>query len=264
MNCARVPMQAAWARALWDPHAPCPPGLQTWNGSDPTGRLAVYRNNVMAGLIDALADTFPVTQQQAGPALFRAMAAAFVRASPPRSPQLVDYGRDLPDFIEAFGPAQDLPWLADLARLEMARVRAYHAADALPLAAMDVQRALASGEAIGALRMCLHPSVQVLASRYAIHALWAAHQGYGDPAPIDPDAPQTVLVLRQDMEVLVLPLADPGTVAFIQAALDGAPLAAAASRGMDASNTFDLSHALRLLMAHGALTSLQLPPGSPP
>lgn len=50
--------QQAIAAALLDPAQPCPPGLTTWNGSDPAHRFAVYRNNVIVSLVDALADTF--------------------------------------------------------------------------------------------------------------------------------------------------------------------------------------------------------------
>ena len=51
--------QAAFAQALLDPDLPCPSGLCTWNGSDPARRFAVYRNNVVVSLIDALADIVP-------------------------------------------------------------------------------------------------------------------------------------------------------------------------------------------------------------
>lgn len=50
--------QQAIAAALLDPAHPCPPGLTAWNGSDPAHRFAVYRNNVIVSLVDALADTF--------------------------------------------------------------------------------------------------------------------------------------------------------------------------------------------------------------
>ena len=264
MNTAQPGMQAQFAHALLDPEAPCPEGLHAWNHSDPAARLAVYRNNVVGSLVDALADTFPVTQALVGPAFFRAMAGVFVRACPPRSALLAFYGRDMPAFIDTFAPAQAVPCLADVARLEMARVNAYHAADAPPLPAADVQRALASGEAIGEVRLCCHPSVQVVSSRFAIFTVWAAHQGEGDPASIDPDTPQSVLVLRQDQDVLVVPLHMPGTADFTCAALAGAPLAEAASRAIESSAAFDLARALGLLMAHGALTALELPQGHRP
>lgn len=50
--------QQVFAQALLNPAQSCPPGLTTWNGSDPARRFAVYRNNVIVSLVDALADTF--------------------------------------------------------------------------------------------------------------------------------------------------------------------------------------------------------------
>ena len=79
MTLAAVGSQAAFAAALLYPARPCPPGLHAWNGSDPAARLAVYRNNVVSSLIDALADTFPVVQQLVGEEFFRAMAGVFAR-----------------------------------------------------------------------------------------------------------------------------------------------------------------------------------------
>lgn len=88
------------------------------NGSDPTARLAVYRNNVVGSLIDALADAFPVAQQLVGVAFFRAMAGVFARQAPPRSRILAHYGEGFAEFIEGFEPARSVPYLADVARLE--------------------------------------------------------------------------------------------------------------------------------------------------
>ena len=101
MTPAATCSQAAFAAALLDPDQPCPPGLRAWNGSDPTARLAVYRNNVVGSLIDALADTFPVAQELVGEAFFRAMAGVFARQAPPRSRILAHYGEGFAEFIEA-------------------------------------------------------------------------------------------------------------------------------------------------------------------
>ena len=163
--------QATLTAALLDPGLPCPPGLLAWNGSDPTPRLAVYRNNVIGSLVDALADTFPVVQELVGVEFFRAMAAVFVRQSPPRTRLLVQYGQGLPGFIEAFEPARSLPYLADMARLEFARVQAYHAADAPAATSEAVAQALASGERMGELRLSCHPSVAVIRSPCAVVSL---------------------------------------------------------------------------------------------
>jgi hypothetical protein len=255
MTPAAASRQAVFGAALLDPQRACPPGLRAWNGSDPSARLAVYRNNVVGSLVDALADTFPVVQALVGAEFFRAMASVFVRQAPPRSRILAHYGEDLPGFIERFGPARPVPYLADVARLERAYVRAFHAADAAPVAAEVVGLALASGERIGELRLVCHPSLNALSSPYAVATLWVAHQGEGDPAGIDADQPETVIVVRPALQVVVL-RAPPGAAGFVAAIQRGAALGAAAAEATDATGAFDLSTTLTLLLRHGALTSI--------
>lgn len=258
--------QLDFAAALLDPQRAVPRGLRAWNGSDPRARLAVYRNNVVSSLVDALAETFPVVQQLVGQEFFRAMAAIFVRQSPPRSRVLAHYGLDFPSFIAAFEPAQPLPYLADVARLEVARVAAYHAADVDPVSDEAVSLALASGDRMGELQLVLHPSLSTLQSPFAVVTLWAAHQTEGgiegDMAPVSIDAPESALVLRSGLEVLVLRVAD-GAVAFLEAIRLGLSLGEAAARAGAAAPAFDLTTTLSQLLAHGALTSLHLPPRLP-
>lgn len=252
--------QAAFAAALLDPDRDCPEGLRAWNGSDPKARLAVYRNNVVGSLIDALAATFPVVQELVGEAFFRAMASVFVRRSPPRSRVLAHYGRDFPPFIAQFEPARAVPYLADVARLEAARVRACHAADAAPVSAEAVGLALAAGaERLGELHLTLHPSLGTVESPYAVVSLWAAHQGEGELGAVEVDVPECAVVVRPGLDVLVLN-APAGAAAFVAAVERGCRLGEAAAIVVGAAPDFDLTATLSLLLGHGALTSLHLPP----
>lgn len=250
--------QAGLAAALLDPGLPCPAALVAWNGSDATPRLAVYRNNVVSSLVDALAQTFPVVQELVGMEFFRAMASVFVRQAPPRSRILAHYGSEFPDFIERFAPARSVPYLSDLARLEVARVHAYHAADAEPVASESVGLALTSGERMGELRMVCHPSAGIVSSEYAVVSLWAAHQDATALGTIDPFLSETGLVLRDGLEVLVLRL-PPGAAEFVKSVQDARCLADAASAAIGAAPEFELATTLALLLGHGAVTSIHLP-----
>jgi len=249
-------MQATFAAALLAPDLPCPAGLRAWNGSDPTARLAVYRNNVVSSLIDAVADTFPVVQELVGEEFFRAMASLFVRQHPPRTKILAHYGADFADFVDGFEPARAVPYLADVARLERARVFAYHAADADALTAALLGEAMSSGEDLGALQLVCHPSTSVVVSKHAIVSLWAAHQRDGDLSAVDPALPESALVVRPGLDVLVLRL-PPGAARFVIALQTGAGLADAAALAAVEAADFDLPSVLALLMGHGALISVQ-------
>jgi hypothetical protein len=99
----------------------------------PAGRrFNVYRNNVAASLTDALATGFPVIAKLLGEEFFRAMAGVFLRAHPPGDPRLQLWGGKFPGFLARFEPVAHLPYLPDMARLELGLRQSYHAADAAP------------------------------------------------------------------------------------------------------------------------------------
>ena len=163
-------MQRAFAAGLFDTSPP-PAGLAAWNSDAPERRYGVYRNNVSAGLTAALSSRFPASEQIVGAEFFRAMAQAFIRLHPPRSPLLLAYGDGFPDFVAAFEPARGIAYLPDVMRLEIARGRAYHAADAPPLE----PRMLAAIEParLGTLVFAPHPSLSVLSSAHPVATIWA-------------------------------------------------------------------------------------------
>src|SRR5271167_925 len=89
----------AFAVALGEPSAPPPATTHGRLGAPDARRFAVYRNNVAVGLIGALEARYPVSRRIAGDDLFRAMARAFVRAHRPRSPVMIAYGAEFPEFV---------------------------------------------------------------------------------------------------------------------------------------------------------------------
>jgi hypothetical protein len=234
--------------------APCPAGLVSWNHSDPARRFAVYRNNVMVSLIDALADAFPVAQELVGEEFFRAMAKRFVLAHPPRSRILAYYGQEFPAFVEAFAPAASVPYLADVMRLEMLRILAYHAADAKVIAPGEVAAVLAEEARLSELRLLLHPSLAVLRSPYAVVSLWGAHQGLFDIASVEPVEAQTALVVRIGLDVSIVGI-DVASGFFIEQLLLGSSLAQAATSTSEFPQ-FDLASSLGTLLRWHCISAL--------
>ncbi len=250
--------QTSFATALLEPGAPCPRGLKVHNGSDPGARFAVYRNNVVSSLIDALAETFPVSLALVGAEFFRSMARVFVLASPPRSCVLATYGITFADFVESFEPARSVPYLADVARLEMARVLAYHAADCRPATSEAIAEVMRNPELLPELQVTCHPTVLVVRSPFAVVSLWAAHQDLGDLGRVDPFVAEDALVVRSALEVDVARLPHGGAV-FIQELAAGRTLAEAAGRANLDAPAFDLPANLAILFRLGAITTLRLP-----
>ena len=89
----------AFAAALGEPSAPPPATTHGRLGAPDARRFAVYRNNVAVGLIGALEARYPVSRRIAGDEQFRAMARAFVHRHKPRSPVMIAYGEEFPEFV---------------------------------------------------------------------------------------------------------------------------------------------------------------------
>ena len=242
-----APFEASFAQALLDPERPLPDGIS------PARRFSVYRNNVVAGLVKALASRFPAVKRIVGEEFFTAMARAFVVARPPRSAVLASYGEEFADFIAAFEPARDLAYLADVARIEAARTRAYHAADATPVgagefAALDV-------DAVAGLRLTLHPSAEIIRSAHPIVTIWAMNSGERALSPIDDWCGEDALVARPslDVEVRLLPQ---GGAAFLLALAEKRTLGEAADVALAECSEFDLTGNLAGLIGWGLVRNI--------
>jgi hypothetical protein len=248
--------EASFARALLDLGQPVPHGVTSENGATSTRRFAVHRNNVVAGLVKALQTRFPAVEKIVGEEFFAAMARLFVAQRPPRTPVLAMYGDEFADFIAAFEPARELAYLADVARLEAARTRAYHAADAVPI---DTSRfAAIDPHALGDIRIDLHPSIEIVRSSHPIVTIWAMNSGERELSPIGSWHGEDALAVRPylDVEVRVLP---PGGAAFLLALAGGRSLGEAARTALADDPAFDLTRNLAGLIGSGLVSAIVLP-----
>jgi hypothetical protein len=91
--------------------------------------FAVYRNTVMKGCIDALQANYPSVTRLVGEEWFRAAAAIYVRAHLPQDARMLYYGAGFAEFLDGFEPAAELPYLADVARLDRLWTEAHVAPD---------------------------------------------------------------------------------------------------------------------------------------
>ncbi len=209
-------------------------------------RFSVYRNNVVGGLVSALRSRFPVVDQLVGTEFFRAMAGAYVMKEPPRSPVLLSYGDSFPAFIDGFAPAAPIPYLGDVARIELARGLAYHAADVAPLDAASF--AALPADRLGELRVRLHPSVSIVTSRHPAFSIWRVNQDPDRVVPVAPWGPETALIARPFLRVETRQV-PAGAACFIQKLAGGATLGEAFVAGAAASAGFDARKSIALLIA---------------
>jgi hypothetical protein len=176
-------------------------------------RLDIYRGMYFWRLRGALAEDYPKLEKVLGEEAFSDLARHYLLAHPSRHPSLRHLGAALPGFL-ADRQGSEPPWAADLAVLEWARVEAFDAPDATPLAADELRRVPA--DEWPALRFRLSPCVRVLACDWPVHEPWRDPTGHG-PAP----RPTRIRVWRQAGDVFHAPMDDLEGPAFAELAGGG-------------------------------------------
>lgn len=240
--------QTAFRASLLDGALPIPDGLIDGQGRPAGRRYAVYRNNVAVSLREALATGFPAVTKLIGAENFDKVAGLFLRQSPPESPLMMHYDAGFPVFLESFPPLQKIGYLPDVARLELAMRRAYHAADSAaidPASLVNLEE-----EALLAARLTIAPAVQILRSAWPVLSVYRYAL---DPTQHKPQAQaQDVIILRPDLdpEPHALP---PGGADFVSALQAGAPFGTTLEQ---AGEEFDLPATLGLLIPGKALAAL--------
>ena len=188
--------QTQFQAGLLDPTQPAPDGLINPNGDQATKRYDVYRNNVAVSLSDALEAAFPVIRKLVGDQFFRSMAGVYLRKHPPTTPMMMFYGQAMPQFLRRFEPAKSLPYLPDIARVELAMRQSYHAADATPINA-TILAEMAPDTLISA-KLKLAPATVVLQSDYPIYSIFIANTV--DGAPPAKMEPENMLITRPNFD----------------------------------------------------------------
>lgn len=261
---ALIDQHRRFAAALRRPESAAPALFRNSDSIPLERRFAVHRNTFVVSLIDALTDAFPVTCALVGTEFFRAMARQRVLADPPRSPILTEYTFDFPEFIAHFAPAATVPYLADVARIEALRIRAYHAADAVPVPEASYRKLLADPERMSQTRLTLHPACLWLHSRHAAYSIWHAHQTPDDPAQaslerLDIERGEDTLIARPGLEVTTSRLPD-GAIAWLDALGRRRTLHQAQTMAQAASASTEIGALFTLLIQHGLVIAFDMPP----
>jgi len=221
---------------------------------NPTERLDVYRNTFVSALTNALRISFPAVHRLVGDEFFDAAAQYFIETEPPHCAYLNAYGAGFADFLAQFPPVADLPYLADVARLEWAVNRALHAEDTAPLTADAlVEIATLSPDRFSFLP---HPSVVLLRLDYPARTIWRAVLAEDDATLTAIDlsrGPEWLLIERGTSGVEVTALAE-SEWRFTHALCAGQTLAAA----MDASPEGDIPRFLANHIAIGRIIGFRV------
>ena len=248
-------IQGRFAATLRDPGGPIPEDLLGRADEVPVARFEVYRNNVHSSLVDALAATYPTVERLVGTEFFRAMAQQYVRTTLPETPVLIHYGATFASFVAGFEPVRRLPYLSDVTRIDWAWHQAYHAADAEPLTAEQIEAI--PPEEWGQRCVVLHPSAQALESPWPAFSIWLTNRQDATVKPIDLGAGgEEALICRPAHEVGVWRLPD-GGIRFLHMLAAGVPLSEAALATTRETPAFDLATTLQTLLNGGAVTTIR-------
>jgi hypothetical protein len=229
----------------------------------------------------------------AGDDLFRAMARAFVRAHRPRSPVMIAYGGEFPEFVAEWNRhreersdaaiqraggrpttpgllrfarnddrgstqlRQALASLPDVARLESAWVEAYHSEDA-SVATVGELAAL-SPDCLPGTRIAFHPAARLLRFATPAASIWAAAQNPDHSVALTEAPGEDALITRPDCDVRVRVL-PPGGYDFALKMREGATLIEAFTALDDPA--FDFGTHLVGLVDSGAIASFIPGPAS--
>jgi hypothetical protein len=228
------------------------------DGRFPAARyLQVYRNNVFESLVGALKAVYPAVERLVGAGFFAYTADGYIRHHPPASGNLHDFGDSFAEFIAGFEPARELAYLPDVARLEWAWHRAFHAADHAPLALERL--AAVPPEQYGQVRFRLHPSAQLIASDYPLLRIWQVNQPEytGDVTVTLADGGVHLLVVRRELEVVVKSLGA-GDDALLRAFAAKQRFKDASAAALVAQPDYDLAAALRRHVTSAVVTDFSI------
>ncbi len=242
--------QTQFRKAILDPGRDVPPGLVDPEGRPAGKRFDVYRNNVIVSLSNALGEAFPVIRKLLGDNNFSILAGHFVRAHPPASPLIATYGDALPGFLEGFEPVRSLGYLPDIARLELALRKSYHAADAAPIDSARLQEL--SPDRLMETRFALAPALRLVRSDWPIVAIWRFN---AEDGPKPEMGPETALVTRPEFDPILTALSPAGH-GFLAELAQGRTFGAALETATEQDPDFDLTPALAALVSGGAITAL--------
>jgi hypothetical protein len=254
MGSALAAYQDAFAAALLaeDPLAGAPPDLARLIGQP---GFAVYRNTVMKGCIDALQANYPTVARLVGDEWFRAAAVVHVRQHLPTQASLLHYGEHFPAFLAAFEPALEVPYLADVARVDRWWTEAHAAADD-PLLDPAALAALAPDRMAG---VTLRPHAAARwdwCAEWPIYTLWRRNRDeHGSSAEAIAWDGEGVLVTRPVGPVLVEPLGQAGVV-FLDACAGGSSVEQAVAAALDVDPETDLAALIQRLLRAGAFRGL--------
>ena len=159
--------------------------------------FSVYRNTSARGAVEALRATYATVNHLLGEDGFTHAALEYRREVPPVGPVLSDYGASFPGFLARQPWTCELPYLADVARLDWLWLESFLSADG------D-----AAPPPVGSIgRIKLHPATRVAWLATPALTIWQAHRNPGGFDELEPEwREEGALFTRNGLRVCAQPI----------------------------------------------------------
>jgi hypothetical protein len=221
--------------------------------ADPVGRFAIYRNNTLLSLTEALKANFPVTVKLVDDRFFGWAAQDFIRRHPPCQARLSAYGAELPAFLASLPACRTVPYVAQVARFEWAICMSLHAEER---ASCSIEALSRLGSEAGAAQLRFQPTLQLIPARWPVLDIWSAHQKNTAELPTSiVRGPNYVQITRSADRIRLISLGA-GRFAFRRGLARGLSLQAAVHLAVSRDPLLAFSTELASLFAENIVTDV--------
>lgn len=213
---------------------------------EPQG-FAVYQNNHWVSLLNGMEAAFPAVFALVDEVNFKGLARQYLTQNPPQSKLMFELGGDFPAFLQNIDVG--LPYLWEVAQIEVLWRESFHETDATPLTIADFQALDLSR--LGEMRLTFHPSMRVFSSNMAAFSIYTDVLGLSNHE-FDISTQEEGVIIRPNFEVEGF-LMPQGSVAFINA-LHKITLGEA----IELFPNFDFNQFLSLILTKNIITGVTL------
>jgi len=203
--------------------------------------FAVYRNTSARGAVEGLRAAYPTVDMLVGDEMFTQVALDYRGERPPASPVLSDYGADFPSYLAQQPWTCELPYLADVAKLDRMWLETFLAAGA------------ENGRNAPQSRIMLHPAARFGWFMTPAMTIWQAHREPQQLVELEPDwREEGALFTRMGNVVRTKPI-DAACHRLLLACSDPATLSECVTAVAEAHPNANVPELLRSCVASGAL-----------
>ena len=208
----------------------------------PSPAFAVYRNTCARGVVEALRASYPTVDMLVGEDMFGQVALDYRCERPPGSPVLSDYGADFPSWLERQAWTSDLPYLADVARLDRLWLESFLA----PAAAQPPASR-------GGTAVMLHPAARFALLATPAMTIWQAHRAEGGIDELEPEWREEWALFTRPGNTVQARQVDAATHQLLQCCTTPTPVGRCLESIAAAFPETDAPTLLRTLVGWGAL-----------